>query len=78
MSIPLEAANSGSLSHTYCLGKPPLKVLVESWLTSSVEPGNQLSSRDDLGCTELSLSCRAEIGVPLALGRCSQGLSGVA
>ena len=37
MSIPLEAANSGSLSHTYCLGKPPLEVLVESWHTSSVE-----------------------------------------
>ena len=37
VSIPLEAANSGSLSHTYCCGKPPLEVLVERWLTSSVE-----------------------------------------
>ena len=37
VSIPLEAANSGSLSHTYCFGKSPLEVLVESWLQSSVE-----------------------------------------
>ena len=37
VSIPLEAANSGSLSHTYCCGKPPLEVLVERWLTSSVK-----------------------------------------
>ena len=36
MSIPLEAANSVE-SHTYCSGKPPLEVLVEIWLTSSVE-----------------------------------------
>ena len=39
---------------------------------------NQLSSQDDLGCTELSSSCCAEIGVPLALRRVSQGISGVA
>ena len=37
MSIPLEAANSGSLSYNYCKGKSPLEVLEESWLTSSVE-----------------------------------------
>ena len=43
-----------------------------------LKPGNQLSTRDDLGHTELSLSCRAELGVPLDVGRCSQGLSGVA
>ena len=36
-SIPLEAENTESLSHTYFLGKAPLEVLVESWLTSSVE-----------------------------------------
>ena len=33
-------------------------------------PGNQLSYRDDLGCTELSSSCCAEIGVPLYLRCC--------
>ena len=40
--------------------------------------GNQLSSQDDMGCTELSSSCCAEIGVPLDLRRVSQGISGVA
>ena len=40
--------------------------------------GNQLSSREDLGCTELSSSCCAEIGVPLDLRRVSQGIPGVA
>ena len=42
------------------------------------KPGNQLSSQDDLGCTELSSSCCAEIGVPLDLRRVSQGISGLA
>ena len=37
VSIPLEAAKSGSLSHTYCSGKPLLEVLVESWHTTSVK-----------------------------------------
>ena len=36
-SIPLETEKTGSLSHPYCLGKTPLEVLVESWLTSSVK-----------------------------------------
>ena len=39
---------------------------------------NQLSSRDDLRCMELSSSCCAELGVPLDLGRGSQGISGIA
>ena len=42
------------------------------------KPRNQLSSRDDMGCTELSLSCWTEIGVPLDLRQVSQGISGVA
>ena len=37
VSIPLEAANPGSLSHTYCCWKLPFAVLVENWHTSSVE-----------------------------------------
>ena len=36
-SIPLEAEYTESLSHTYFWGKALLEVLVESWLTSSVE-----------------------------------------
>ena len=42
------------------------------------KPGNQLSSRDDMSCTELSSICCAELGVPLDLGWFSQGISGVA
>ena len=42
------------------------------------KPWNQLTSRDDFGCMELSSSCYAEIGVPLDLRRVSQGISGVA
>ena len=41
-------------------------------------PGNQLSSQDDMGCMELSLSSCAEIGVPRDLRRVSQGISEVA
>ena len=37
VSTPLEAATSGSLSITYCWGKAPLVVLLESWPTSSIE-----------------------------------------
>ena len=40
--------------------------------------GNQLSSRVDMGGTELSSNCCAEIHVPLDLRRVSQGISGVA
>ena len=39
---------------------------------------NQLSSRDEMECTELSWSCCAELGVPVDLGQGSQGISGVA
>ena len=37
VSTPLEAAKSGSLSHTYCSGKAPLEVLVEIWPTCSIK-----------------------------------------
>ena len=42
------------------------------------KPGNQLSSQDDLWYPEMFSSCCAELGVPLDLGRCSRGISGVA
>ena len=42
------------------------------------KPGNQLSSRFDLWCMELSSSFCAEIGVPLDLRRVSQENSGIA
>ena len=76
-SIPLEAENTESLSHTYFCGKAPLELLVESWITSSVEDRESFSSRDDIECTEHSSSCSTEIDDPLYLRRLSQGISRV-
>ena len=53
-------------------------MLEEAGIPLQLKPGNQLSSRDDMGFTELTSSCCAELGVPLDLGRYSQGISGVA
>ena len=50
---------------------------MESWVNSSFEDMKSLSSRDDMGCTELSSSCSTEIDDPLHLRRVSQGISGV-
>ena len=41
-------------------------------ITLESKHGNQLSYRDDMGCTEPFSSCCAELGVPLDLGSCSQ------
>ena len=76
-SIPLEAENTESVSHTYFLGKAHLKVLVETWLTSSVEDRESFSSPDDMVCTEVSSRCFNEIDDPLYLRRFSQGISRV-
>ena len=54
-----------------------LRCLWKVGLCLQSKPGNQLSSRDHMGCTELSSTCCAELGVPLDLGRHSQGISGV-
>ena len=71
MSIPLEALNTVSVSHTYFLGKAPLEVLVETWLTSSVDDKESFSTGDDMGCTEHSSRCSSEIDDPLSLRRLS-------
>ena len=55
-----------------------LRCLRKVGLPLQSEPGNQLSSPDAMGCTDLYWSCCAEIGVPLDLRRVSQGISGVA
>ena len=73
MSIPLEAAKSGSLSHTCCWWKPPLEVLVECWLTSSVEARESALISRQYGVPEHSSSSCAEIHVVLDLKRGSQG-----
>ena len=50
---------------------------MERWLTSSVKDKESFSSRDDMGCMELSSSCSTEIDDPLYLRRLSQGNSQV-
>ena len=53
-----------------------LRCLWKVGLRLQSNPGNQLSSRDNMVCTELSSSSCAKIGVPLDLTRVSQGISG--
>ena len=65
-------------SHIYIAeGSLLLRCLWKVDITLQLKPGDQLSSRDDMGCTALSSSCCAEIGVPLDLRWVSQGISGI-
>ena len=57
-------------------GKLLLRCLCKDGLLLQSKTGNQLSSPDDMGCTELSSSCFTEIDVPLDLRWMSQGISG--
>ena len=56
-------------------GRLLLRCLWKVGLPVQKNPGNQLSSRDDMGCLERSLSSCTEIGVPIDLRRVSQGIS---
>ena len=67
MSIPLEAANSET-SHIHIAERRLLlRCLWKVGIPLDSKPGNHLSSRDDFWYTELSLSCSAELLVPLYL-----------
>ena len=55
-----------------------LRCLCKVGLHVQKNPENQLSSRDDMGCMELSWSSCAEICVPIDLRHVSQGISVVA
>ena len=57
------------------VGRLLLRSLWKVGLPVQLNPGNQLSSRDDMGCMELSSSSCAEIGVPIDLRCVSQGIS---
>ena len=58
-------------------GKFLLSCLWKVGLILQSKTENQLSSRDDMMCMELSSRCCTEIDVPLVLRRASQGMSGV-
>ena len=78
MSIPLEEAKLAP-SHIHVIVRSLLlRCMWKVGIPLESMPGNQLSCRDDLGYTELSSSCCAELGVPLDLGQCSRVISGVA
>ena len=53
-------------------GRLLLRYLWKFGLPVQKNPGTQLSSRDDMGCMELSSCSCAEIGVPIDLRRVSQ------
>ena len=72
MSIPLRQQNQGPSHIPIAEGRLLLRCLWKVGIPLQSKPGNQLSSRDDMGCTELSLSYCAEIGVPLDFRRVSQ------
>ena len=55
-----------------------LRCLWKVGLPLQLNPGNQLLSQHDMGCTELTSSCCAEIVVPLDLRQVSPGISRVA
>ena len=58
-------------------GKLLLRCLWKVGLPLQSKTGNQLSSQDDMGCTEHCSICSTEMDVPLDLRRVSQGISGV-
>ena len=78
MSIPLEAPTQGPSHIPIAERSLLLRCLWKVDIPLESKPGNQLSSLDDLGYTELFSTCCAEFSVPLDLGWCSRGISGVA
>ena len=73
--LHLRQQNQGPSHIPIAEGSLLLRCLWKVGLPLQSNPGNQLSSRDVMGFTELSSSCCAEIGVPLDLRRVSQGIS---
>ena len=78
VSIPLDAANSGNLLHNFADRSLLLRSLCKVGISLESKPGNQLSTRDDLWYTEPSSNSFAKLDVPLDLGLCCRGTSGVA
>ena len=74
-SILLETENTGSFSHLSAEEKLLLRGLWKVGSPLQLKTGNQLSSWDDMGCMELSLSCCTEINIHIDLRLVSQGIS---
>ena len=58
-------------------GKLLLRCLWKEGLPGHSKTGNQLSSRDNMGCLGFSSCCFTEIDVPIDLRWVSQGISGL-
>ena len=78
MSIPLESGIQGPSHIHIAEATLRLRCFWKVGIPLQSKPGNELSSRDNMGCMELSSMCCAELGVPLDLGWGSQGIPGVA
>ena len=75
--FPLKQKTQGP-SHIHIPeGKLLLRCLWKVGLSLVLKTGNQLSSPDDMGCTDLSCCCFTETDITLDLRRVSQGISGV-
>ena len=74
----LRQQTQGPSHITIAEGRVLLSFLWKGGLPLQQNPGNPLSSLDDMASMQLSSSSCAEIGVPLDLKRESQGISGVA
>ena len=77
VSIPLEAGNSGFLSHTYSWEKLPREVLVESLHSSWVKARESALISSWFGVHGALSCCCGGFRVPLDFWQCSWGLSGV-
>ena len=76
--LQLRQQNQGSSHIPIAKGRLNLKCLWKVGLSVQSNPGNQLSSRDDMVYMELSSSSCVVIGVPIYLRRVSQGILVVA
>ena len=77
VSIPLRQQIQGPSHIPIAEGSLLLRCLWNVGLTLQSKTGNNLSSQDNMGNTELSSSCCVEIGGPLDLRQVSQGIYGV-
>ena len=73
--LNLRQQNQGPSHIPVAQGRLLLRCLWKVGLPVQLNPGNQLSSQNDMGCMELSSSSCAEIVVPIDMRRLSQGIS---
>ena len=73
--LQLRQKNQGPSHIPFAQGRLLLRCLWKVVSPRQSKTGNQLSSWDDMGCMELSLSCCTEINIHIDLRRGSQRIS---